>query len=233
MGAVRHGIAPSEAFTLEQPPGVEAGDLPGLRRALHLRHGVEQLLVDGPVDRAARTTPTATRDRSPTPSAQVIIEVWQRVAQDFAPFDVNVTTQDPGEDAINRADTTDDLVRDPGADLPGPDRRPSAAAPGSAYVDVFDNTTNGYYQPAWVFPQNLGNAPRASPTPSATRPGTYLGLHHDGTSTSAYYYGGRRVGPDHGHPVQPGDHPVEQRHLPRRQQHRGRPGRSSPATAPP
>ncbi len=32
---------------------------------------------------------------------------WQRVAEDYAPFDVDVTTQDPGDDAIFRASSSD------------------------------------------------------------------------------------------------------------------------------
>ena len=32
--------------------------------------------------------------------------IWQRVSQTYAPFDVDVTTQDPGVDAIDGAATT-------------------------------------------------------------------------------------------------------------------------------
>ena len=31
-----------------------------------------------------------------------IIEIWRRVADDYAPFDVNVTTEDPGVDGLRR-----------------------------------------------------------------------------------------------------------------------------------
>ncbi len=38
---------------------------------------------------------------------EVIQSVWQRVAEDFSPFDVDVTTQDPGEAAITRSGWSD------------------------------------------------------------------------------------------------------------------------------
>ena len=37
----------------------------------------------------------------------VITETWQRIAEDYAPFHVNVTTVDPGTAAINRSSSTD------------------------------------------------------------------------------------------------------------------------------
>ncbi len=45
---------------------------------------------------------------APPVRASVIKEIWQRVAEDFAPFDVNVTTEDVGEDAIVRSGPGDD-----------------------------------------------------------------------------------------------------------------------------
>jgi hypothetical protein len=33
--------------------------------------------------------------------------IWQRVAEDFAPFDVDVTTQAPAPEALTRASSTD------------------------------------------------------------------------------------------------------------------------------
>ena len=36
-----------------------------------------------------------------------IFEIWQRVTEDYAPFDVNVTTADPGVEALRRTGTID------------------------------------------------------------------------------------------------------------------------------
>jgi hypothetical protein len=38
-----------------------------------------------------------------------IRSIWLRVAEDYAPFDVNVTTEDPGQPAITREDAKDDV----------------------------------------------------------------------------------------------------------------------------
>ncbi len=36
-----------------------------------------------------------------------IQRIWQRVAEDFSPFDINVTTEDPGSDALRRSGSGD------------------------------------------------------------------------------------------------------------------------------
>ena len=38
-----------------------------------------------------------------------IQRAWQVVAEDYAPFDVNVTTKDPGAAAIDRTSSTDSV----------------------------------------------------------------------------------------------------------------------------
>ena len=35
--------------------------------------------------------------------------IWQRVAEDYAPFDVDVTTQVPAPDALTRTDSLDNV----------------------------------------------------------------------------------------------------------------------------
>lgn len=40
-------------------------------------------------------------------SGATVFEVWQRVSEDYLPFDVNVTTVDPGPDALSRTGPTD------------------------------------------------------------------------------------------------------------------------------
>ena len=52
-------------------------------------------------------TRTPTPPRSTTPSGRHIQTIWQRVAEDYAPFDIDVTTQDPGVAGIIRANASD------------------------------------------------------------------------------------------------------------------------------
>lgn len=80
-----------------------------------------------------------------------VTETSQRVAEDYAPFDVDVTTQDPGAAAINRSSATDlqygtRVVIDPINWY-----QPGCGCGGIAYVGVFDTANNGHDQPAMVF----------------------------------------------------------------------------------
>jgi len=117
-----------------------------------------------------------------------IQQVWLRVAEDFAPYDVDVTTEYPGEAALTRGSGGDqaygvralvsaigDYFGDPG---------------GLAYVGVFDNTGD-YYKPALVFPENLGNSEKNIAEAISHEVGHTLGLSHDGIVNGASYYQGQ------------------------------------------
>src|SRR5436190_7530681 len=43
-----------------------------------------------------------------TAEMQIIQRIWVRVSEDFAPFNVDVTTQDPGFEALRKYGTGDD-----------------------------------------------------------------------------------------------------------------------------
>ena len=116
-----------------------------------------------------------------------IQRIWQRVAEDFAPFDVDVTTEDPGQAAITRSSSGDDVygtrVVITVDDFAGCD------CGGFAYVGVFDNVSN-YLKPAYVFnTSEVGVAEAAS-----HEVGHNLGLSHDGTTTGTSYYKGHGSG---------------------------------------
>lgn len=131
----------------------------------------------------------------------VIISVWKRMAEDFAPFDVDVTTQDPGYAAINRASTSDAqygtrliVTR---AVTPCPSGTTlytalcSTGCGGIAYVGVFDNTGTAHdtYQPAIVFQNGVGSGAKNIAEAGSHEVGHNIGLSHDGTSTVGYYRG--------------------------------------------
>ena len=123
---------------------------------------------------------------------QAIISVWQRVSEDFAPFDVNVTTKDPGYSAINRSSEGDQIF---GTTAVITSMSNMIAANcncgGIAYVDTFsDSFSHDYYQPAWVFAKNLSGSDTKSIAEAATHEvGHNLGLSHDGTASVGYYEG--------------------------------------------
>lgn len=119
-----------------------------------------------------------------------IQSIWQRVAEDYAPFDVDVTTQDPGEAAIARTSSADDVFGTRA--LITPSSQASTAICGSggcggvAYVDVFDalGSSHDKLQPAFVFPHMLGNDTKNIAEAISHEVGHNLGLSHDGRTAS-------------------------------------------------
>ena len=117
--------------------------------------------------------------------------IWQRVAEDYAPFDVNVTTDvayDPDNYTGNKdfvgwlmiCETTDNN----GVALP------HNGSGGVAYVGVFgDSTYSPTYQPAWVTSTNGGGNEAIVAEAASHEMGHNMGLTHDGTSALAYYGG--------------------------------------------
>jgi PKD repeat protein len=111
--------------------------------------------------------------------------IWQRVAEDFAPFDVDVTTEDPGVEALRKSTSTDVAfgmrvcVGGSSYDWYG------ANMGGIAYVGSF-----GSDKPCFVFSVQMGNGDEKYTTDAITHEaGHTFGLHHDGNSSTAYYQG--------------------------------------------
>jgi hypothetical protein len=119
---------------------------------------------------------------------QVAIKrIWQRMVEDFAPFNINVTTERPA--TFNNRTAVALITRN--TDANG-DPNPYSYAGGVAYVNVFNTTqTGGYarYRPAWVYHNNLGNVESYIAEAASHEIGHNLGLSHDGTSSSEYYGG--------------------------------------------
>jgi len=118
--------------------------------------------------------------------ADDICNIWLRVAEDFAPFDIDVTTEDPvvfnsqtGHVLITRNFDTNNV------------EMPYSNAGGVAYVGVFgrsDYPTS--YSPAFVYYNNLGSGlPKYVAEAASHEMGHNLALSHDGTSSSSYYTG--------------------------------------------
>lgn len=117
-------------------------------------------------------------------------EVWAIVAEDYAPFGVDVTTEDPGHDGLVRTDVLDTTYGTRVLVSPSDDAHTTicdGACGGVAYLDVFDEVASRY-QPAWVFPQAVGDAKGVAEAASHEA-GHNLGLRHHGTTTQGYYMG--------------------------------------------
>jgi hypothetical protein len=122
-----------------------------------------------------------------------IQQIWQRVAEDFSPFNVNVTTQDPGSENLLQSGTGDDRwgIRVAFTDnlniLTGK-AITNAGGGGTAYYGSFNWGTDDV---ALVF--NRGEYTAANT--ASHEVGHTLGLTHDGNAINEYYGGHGGSGP--------------------------------------
>ena len=114
-----------------------------------------------------------------------IVQVWERMSEDFIPFDVDVTTEEPATFTANTARAL--ITRN--TDSTGAYNPAGASAGGVAYVGVFGSASYvATYSPAFVYYNQLGNAANIAEAASHEI-GHNLGLSHDGTTSLAYYGG--------------------------------------------
>ena len=81
-----------------------------------------------------------------------IKNIWQRVAEDYAPFDIDVTTERPATFTTRTAHAL--ITRS--SDANG-EPNPSHTAGGVAYVGIFGASSYHRYRPAWIYSDRLGN----------------------------------------------------------------------------
>jgi PKD repeat protein len=117
----------------------------------------------------------------------LILAIWKRVAEDYAPFAIDVTTQDPGVEALRKTTSSDNAygVRV----VISPTNWYNAGAGGVAYVGSFSWNTD---TPCFIFSNQLANGEKYMAEAIAHEAGHTLGLYHDGaggSSPTEYYYG--------------------------------------------
>ena len=121
-----------------------------------------------------------------TAELESIWQMWQRVAEDFIPFDVNVTTALP---------STEQLINSGGSDtqwgvrvaIGGSDSDwYNELAGGVAYLDSFNWDVD---TPTFVFSDDFGGSEKNIAEAISHEVGHTLGLEHDGDSLNEYYQG--------------------------------------------
>jgi hypothetical protein len=120
--------------------------------------------------------------------------IWQRVAEDYAPFEVDVTTEDPGDAGLVRTDSSDQAYGTRALVTPSTVAEgaicgtPVPSCGGVAYINVYGQVEPGgsQHQPAWIFPQSLGpNDPKDIAEAVAHEVGHNFSLQHDGITNGA------------------------------------------------
>ena len=108
------------------------------------------------------------------------------MAEDYAPFNVNVTTKEPPLEELRKSGSTD-IFYGIRVVIGGNSNWLGGGAGGVAYLTSFNWSSD---TPAFVFPKELGNGhPKYVAEAVSHEAGHAFGLDHDGTS-SVEYYGG-------------------------------------------
>lgn len=137
-------------------------------------------------------TPSFDTDGNPADFSAVELQriqsIWARVVEDFAPFDVDVTTQEPTPEALRRDSVSDPafgvriVIGGSSLDWYG------QAVGGASYIGSFtwDSDTPGF-----VFEEQLANGNEKYTAEAASHEaGHTLGLFHDGQTNGSAYYAG-------------------------------------------
>jgi PKD repeat protein len=173
--------AVDDAFVLHSRPG--APNVVYLDFDGHVISGTAWNGADGPL--YARPFDL---DGSPSTFSEgeraAIAEIWHRVAEDLAPFDIDVTTEEPPAFDSN----TGRVLITRSSDEYGT-AMPYSTAGGVAYVGVYGSSNYAYYSPALVYYNNLAKATTYIAEASAHEFGHNLGLSHDGNGSTTYYAG--------------------------------------------
>ena len=114
---------------------------------------------------------------------QVIRDTWAVVAEDFAPWNVNVTTIEPSVDDLRRSGSGD--TRWGARVVFTPDDWSGCGCGGHAYIGAFDDAVD---EPTFVYNRSFVGASEAA----SHEVGHMLGLAHDGLSSGTAYYTGHQ-----------------------------------------
>jgi len=147
------------------------------------------VLVALPFDPSNNDSPSTVANFTQLEMDKIAI-IWHRMAEDYAAFDVDVTTEEPAvfTPATGHVLFTDD------SDASG-QAMPSAGGGGVAWLNVFGRSDYvSRYSPALVYTTNLSGTATYSAEAGSHEFGHNLGLSHDGIIDGTSYYQGSGSG---------------------------------------
>ncbi len=182
------GIAPTDAFNLHSKPG--APNVVYLNFEGHTISGTAWNTSSGVAVYEAQAFDNDGDPNSFSVAERTVIaEVWHRFSEDFAPFNIDVTTEKPAAFGPNVGHVL--ITRN--VDANGVDM-PYKSAGGVAYVNVWGRSYYETYQPALVYFNRLSSNATYIAEASSHEFGHNQGLSHDGTLSGTTYYSGQGSG---------------------------------------
>lgn len=157
---------------------------------------VEDGMTAGAVDGFSLDGSSAFSDAEKT----FIQQIWRVVSEKYAPFQIDVTTQEPSAGALDRTTPGDTAYGVRVAFSSDTDARSQVctSCAGAAYPGTFDDVDSGESEPAWAFTSVTSGSANLTANVAAHEVGHTLGLAHDDTTaTTTGYYNGH----DHWVPV--------------------------------
>ncbi len=136
-------------------------------------------IVSQPFDTDGDTSTYSDNEKS------IMLEIWRRVAEDYAPFNVDVTTQDPGVESLRKTTTSDQAygIRV----VISPTNWYKATAGGVASLSTFSSNLD---TPCFVFTGQLAGYAKYIAEAVSHEVGHTVGLMHDGVTGVTEYFEG-------------------------------------------
>lgn len=182
----------SQVFSLHSRPG--ASNVVFLDFDGHTVEGTAwnsdgNALVALPFDPSGNDSPSTEANFTQLELDRIAI-IWHRMAEDFAAFDIDVTTEEPAV----FTPTTGRVLFTHNRDASG-QAMPSSSAGGTAFLDVFGSSSYvTKYSPAFVYYPNLSGVATYNAEAGSHEFGHNVGLSHDGLINGTVYYGGSGSG---------------------------------------
>jgi hypothetical protein len=185
-------VSASEVFQLHSRPGsnnVVFLDFDGHTVIGTAWNSNGNTLVALPFDPSGNDSPPTVANFTQIELDRIAI-IWHRMAEDFAAFDIDVTTEEP----TVFTPTTGRVLFTHTSDASG-QAMPSRNAGGVAFLNVFGWSSYATkYSPAFVYYPNLSGVATYNAEAGSHEFGHNIGLSHDGVSGGTGYYTGSGSG---------------------------------------